>query len=112
MGCLAALVIVSLAISAMIASVNYFQYSHPTCLGYTEDGLGGGFPFLLICDDWGGGSPTASWGKIDVADIENGGIQLFGCLGNLLVHTFLFWLPFALGRGVLNRTRQPRDLPR
>jgi hypothetical protein len=111
MGCLVALVIVLLAISAMIASANYFQYSHATCVNSTGDRLGGGFPFLLICDDWGGGSPTNSWGKIDGADVFNGGVQPLGCLGNLLFYTFLFSLPFAVGRGIFNRRSRSRNLP-
>lgn len=98
MGYLALLVIVSLTISAMIASVNYFQYSHPACVNSAGDRLGGG-------------SPTSSWGKIDGTDVLNGGVQPLGCFGNLLVYMFLIWLPFALGRGIVSRMRRVRDVP-
>lgn len=99
-GCGGYLAIMLLAICVTIASVHFFQYSHSSC----ETGignLGGGFPFLLICDHPGGGSPTSSWGKINYADIENGGVQPLGVFGNLIVYTFLFWLLFVIGRGVL-----------
>jgi hypothetical protein len=45
----------------MAISANYQYPEHPSCGGM----LGAGFPVLFICDDWGGGSPTSSWEKID-----------------------------------------------
>jgi hypothetical protein len=56
--------------------------------------IGAGFPFLFICDDWGGGSPTSSWGKIDFADVLNGGLHTQGFLLDVLVYFTLF---FAAG---------------
>jgi hypothetical protein len=59
-GCLISLVILVLTIFAMVISTRYQYAEHPLCGGL----IGGGFPVLFICDDWGGGSPTSSWGKI------------------------------------------------
>lgn len=73
-GCFISLVIILTAIFAMAVSVNYQYPENPSCRGM----LGAGFPVLFICDDWGGGSPTGSWGKIDLVDVMNGGIRLGG----------------------------------
>lgn len=79
-----------LAIVAMIASVNYYQYpSHPFC---SNDRAGAGFPLPFMCD-WGlGGSPISSWGKIDLNDFPYG-INPVGFAVEFLFYTFLSWLP-------------------
>ena len=104
-GCMAALFIVLLAVAAMIISVKYHQYTHPACARSSAASLGGGFPFLLICDDWGGGSPTASWDKIGWVDVLYGGVKPLGFLANLLVYMSLFWLPYTLIRHLFSRRR-------
>jgi hypothetical protein len=65
--------------------------------------LGAGFPILFICDDWGGGSPTNSWGKITFVDILNGGIKPGGFLVDLLVYAILFVLISLLVLGIYQR---------
>ena len=87
-GCLTSLVIAILAICAMIISVIRQYPSHPSCNGM----LGAGFPALFICDDWGGGSPTSSWGKITLVDVPNGGIRPGGFLVDFLFYNVLIWV--------------------
>ena len=87
-GCLTSLVIASLAICAMIISVSRQYPSHPSCGGM----LGAGFPAIFICDDWGGGSPTGSWGKITLVDVPNGGIRPGGFLVDFLFYNALIWV--------------------
>jgi len=82
-GCLTSLIITFLAICAMIISINRQYPAHPACGGM----LGAGFPAIFICDDWGGGSPSSSWGKITFVDVPNGGIRSGGFLCAFL--TFL-----------------------
>ena len=53
-----------LALTAVRISANYQYSEHPYCGGM----VGAGFPVLFICDDWGGGSPTSSWNKIDYVE--------------------------------------------
>lgn len=86
--CLTSLVIASLAICAMIISVSRQYPAHPSCGGM----LGAGFPALFICDDWGGGSPTGSWGKIDFVDVLNGGVRPGGFLADFLFYNVLIWV--------------------
>ncbi|MFZ0548511.1 MAG: hypothetical protein WAM60_23890 [Candidatus Promineifilaceae bacterium] len=83
-----------LAVVAIFASLKYQRPLQPSC----SDGkkLGAGFPALVICDDWGGGSPTNSWGRIDFVDVQNGGLRPFGLLADFLLYTFLFWLLLLL----------------
>ena len=83
-----------LAVVAIAASLDYQYDSNPSC--FDGDRLGAGFPVLFICDDWGGGSPTNSWGKIDFVDVLNGGFRPAGFVVDFLFYTFLFWLPFLL----------------
>lgn len=54
--------------------------------------LGAGFPVLFICDDWGGGSPSSSWGKITFVDVPNGGIRPTGFLVDFLFYNLLIWI--------------------
>jgi hypothetical protein len=99
-----------LAIVAMIASVNHYQYpSHPSCADGAR--LGAGFPVLFICDDWGGGSPTNSWGKIDFVDVLNGGIKPLGFTIDFLFYTLMFWLPFLLCIAIYRLIDRRMDRP-
>jgi hypothetical protein len=77
-----------LAIFAMIISLSRQYPSHPSCGGM----LGAGFPTIFICDDWGGGSPSSSWGKITLIDVPNGGIRPTGFLVDFLFYTGLIWI--------------------
>ena len=101
-GCLTSLIITTLAICAMIISISRQYPSHPSCGGM----LGAGFPALFICDDWGGGSPTGSWGKIDFVDVLNGGIRPGGFLVDFLFYNTLIWVVavFVLQKGINRRT--------
>lgn len=93
------LVSMLLAICAMVISVNYQYPEHPSCRGM----LGAGFPVLYICDDWGGGSPTSSWGKITPVDVLNEGINLEGFLVDFLFYTTLFYTAILLMRAIHQR---------
>ena len=86
--CFTSLIITLLAIFAMIISISRQYPSHPSCGGM----LGAGFPALFICDDWGGGSPTGSWGKITLVDVPNGGIRPGGFLVDFLFYTAMIWI--------------------
>jgi hypothetical protein len=87
-GCFVNVVMISMAIFAMAISTNYQYPEHPSCAGM----LGAGFPALFICDDWGGGSPTNSWGKITFIDIPNGGLRPTGVLIDFLFYFVLIWV--------------------
>ena len=96
-GCIISLVVVLLTIFALSLSA-YYQYpAHASCGGM----LGAGFPVLFICDDWGGGSPTNSWGKIDFIDVINGGIRPVGFLIDFLFYTMLIWIVWFIASGVI-----------
>src|SRR6185503_15820848 len=84
-GCFIGTVSMVLAILPMTIAVNYLHPAHPSCGGM----LGAGFPVLFICDDWGGGSPTNSWEKIDSVDVVNGGMRPTGFLADFLFYTVL-----------------------
>jgi hypothetical protein len=91
-GCLTSLIITLLAIFAMIISISRQYPAHPSCGGM----LGAGFPAIFICDDWGGGSPSSSWGKITFIDVPNGGIRPTGFLVDFLLYTGLIWMVVAV----------------
>jgi hypothetical protein len=88
-----------LAVIALVISVNYQYPENPSCRGM----LGAGFPVLFICDDWGGGSPTNSWGKITIVDIFNGGIKPGGFLEDFLFYAILFYIITRLVLGIYQR---------
>ena len=103
-GCFISLLSIALAIGAMTISAKYQYPQHASCRGM----LGAGFPVLFICDDWGGGSPTGSWNKIDFVDVFNGGIRPGGFFVDFLFYVLLIlilWLLFAsfLPKGVNHR---------
>jgi hypothetical protein len=100
------LVSMVLAICAMVISVNYQFPEHPACQGR----LGAGFPVLYICDNWGGGSPANSWGKITPIDVINGGINLGGFLVDFLFYTVLFYIAIILMRAIYQRLTATRML--
>lgn len=104
-GCLINLVITFLAICAMVLSTTYHYPEHPSCGGM----LGAGFPALFICDDWGGGSPTNSWGKITFVDIPNGGIRPTGFLIDFLFYTVLIWIVWFIGSRIFQKGIKRRD---
>ncbi len=105
-GCFISLVSILLAICAMAFSVNYRHPEHPSCGGM----LGAGFPVLFICDDWGGGSPTGSWEKIDFVDVLNGGIRPAGFLVDFLFYSVLIWIVGFMASGIFHKGINPRDL--
>ena len=103
-GCFINLLSIVLAIGAMAISANYHYPQHAACHGM----LGAGFPVLFICDDWGGGSPTGSWNKIDFVDVVNGGIRPGGFFVDFLFYILLIliiWLVISsfLHKGVNHR---------
>ena len=105
-GCLISILSIILAISAMAVSTNYHYSQHTACRGM----LGAGFPFLFICDNWGGGSPTGSWGKIDLVDIVNGGIQPEGFLVDFLFYILLILILWFIASPFLPRGLHHSDL--
>lgn len=105
-GCLISVLSVALAISAMTVSTNYHYSQHVDCRGM----LGAGFPFLFICDDWGGGSPTGSWGKIDLVDVVNGGIQPEGFFFDFLFYILLISIIWVVASRFLQQGLHRSDL--
>ena len=105
-GCFFSLVSVLLTIFVMAISANYQYPEHPSCGGM----LGAGFPVLFICDDWGGGSPTSSWEKIDYVDVLNGGIRPEGFLIDFLFYTVLIWIAWFIASGVFHKGINRLDL--
>jgi hypothetical protein len=98
-GCLISLVMILLATGALAVSANYHYPESPSCVGM----LGAGFPVLFICDDWGGGSPTGSWGKIDFVDVLNGGVKPAGFLADFLFYWVLVWIVTFIASKVFNK---------
>jgi len=98
-GCLISLVMILLATCAVAVSANYQYPENPSCAGM----LGAGFPVLFICDDWGGGSPTGSWGKIDYVDVLNGGVKPGGFLADFLFYWVLVWVLWFIASTVIFR---------
>ena len=94
-GCFTAVVIVLLAICALGLSTGHVYPEHRLCGGM----LGAGYPALFICDDWGGGSPSSSWGKITLIDIPNGGIRPTGFLVDFLFYLLLIWFIWFVTAG-------------
>ncbi|HEY6072409.1 MAG TPA: hypothetical protein VIV15_03220 [Anaerolineales bacterium] len=80
--------IAGLIAAALLVSLGYEHPEDPVC----ERMLGAGFPVIFICDNWGGGSPTSSWGKIDYVDVLNGGIKPVG----LALDIAFFSLPIGI----------------
>ena len=105
-GCLISLLSIVLTISAMAVSTNYYHSQHPACRGM----LGAGFPVLFICDDWGGGSPTGSWGKIDFVDVLNGGVRLGGFFIDFLFYILLILIVWFAASGLMRTGINQRDL--
>jgi len=105
-GCLISLVCIMLAIYAVSISAKYLYSKSPTC----GEMVGGGFPVLFICDDWGGGSPTGSWGKIDFVDVLNGGIVPGGFLVDFLFYFFLIWIIWFTVSSIIHKGVNQGDL--
>ena len=105
-GCLISLLSILLAIGAMAMSANYHYPQAASCRGM----LGAGFPALFICDDWGGGSPTGSWGKIDFVDVLNGGIRPAGFVVDFLFYMLLILIIWFVVSSFLHSGVNYRDL--
>ena len=97
-GCFMSILVLLIVIFAMVLSTTYQYPAHPACGGM----LGAGFPVLFICDDWGGGSPTSSWGKITYIDVPNGGIRPTGFFIDLVFYTVLVWIVLLIFQKRLN----------
>jgi hypothetical protein len=87
-GCFFSLAGILVALSALSLSTRHLHPESKDCGGM----LGAGYPVLFICDDWGGGSPTGSWGKIDLVDVLNGGIRPAGFLMDFLFYFGVLWV--------------------
>lgn len=105
-GCIISLMIVFAGIAAMAISINYQYPEHPSCGGM----LGAGFPMLFICDDWGGSSPTNSWGRITFVDLPNGGIRPIGFLIDFLFYIVLIWIALLVGTRLVPKGINSTDL--
>jgi hypothetical protein len=100
-GLLISVACILLALVAVSLSTNYQYPNHPYC----GNMVAAGFPVLFICDDWGGGSPTSSWNKIDFVDVINGGIVPGGFLIDFLFYFIvigLVWFTMSsrMGKGL------------
>jgi hypothetical protein len=98
-GCFIGVLSIVLAVGAMAISANYHYPQHAACHGM----LGAGFPVLFICDDWGGGSPTGSWNKIDFVDVVNGGIRPEGFFVDFLFYILLILIVWLVVSGFLRK---------
>jgi hypothetical protein len=96
---------IALALVAVVLSVNYQYPESPACAGM----LGAGFPLLYICDDWGGGSPTGSWGKITTIDVVNGGVIWGQFLLDLLFYTAMCFIAIMILRAAYRRMVAARN---
>ena len=105
-GCFISLVCIFLAIGAVIISAKYVYPENPYC----RDMVGAGFPVMFICDDWGGGSPTSSWGKIDFVDFFNGGMIPGGFLIDLIFYLILIGFIWFAASGIIQKGLNRRDL--
>jgi hypothetical protein len=105
-GCFTSLIIILLAIFAMAISTNYQYPESRLCGGM----LGAGYPVLFICDHWGGGSPTNSWGKITFIDVPNGGIRPTGFLIDFLFYSVLVWFIWFSGTRLLGKRVKRSDV--
>ncbi len=97
--CLLAFLSLPLSIVAILLSMNYQVPDSPACGGM----LGAGSPVLFICDNWGGGSPTDSWGKITWVDVINGGVLFPRFLIDLFLYALLFFLVLLVVRAAFRR---------
>jgi hypothetical protein len=91
-GCGISLALILSSLFAMTISVYHRYPEQPSCGGM----LGAGFPVLFICDDWGGGSPSNSWGRITPIDIINGGIRPTGFFIDFLFYFMLVWIAWLV----------------
>lgn len=105
-GCVITLLSILLAIWAVTLSAKRVYPENPYC----GNMLGAGFPVMFICDDWGGGSPTGSWGKIDFVDVLNGGIVPGGFLVDFLFYFILVEIIWFTVSGIIHRSLNRSDL--
>ncbi|HET9906107.1 MAG TPA: hypothetical protein VFQ23_05690 [Anaerolineales bacterium] len=105
-GCAISLLIIVLAIIALAFSTSYRYPQHISCQGM----LGGGVPLLFICDDWGGSSPTSSWGKIDLVDVANGGIQPIGFFIDFVFYVVVSLIVWSAISSFLQKATNHGDL--
>lgn len=100
LGCFVSFVCILLAIWAVAISTRYMYPENPDC----GNMLGAGFPVMFICDNWGGGSPTSSWGKIDFVDVLNGGIIPTGFLVDFLFYFILIGIIWFIVSRIIHRS--------
>lgn len=100
------LVCILLALLAVSISANYLYPENAYC----RNMVGAGFPVMFICDDWGGGSPTSSWGKIDFVDVLNGGMIPSGFLIDLVYYFVLFGFFWLTASSILHKGLNQGDL--
>ena len=105
-GCIISMLIIVLAVIALAFSTSYQFPQHLSCQGM----LGAGFPLLFICDDWGGSSPTSSWGKIDLVDVANGGIQPIGFFIDFIFYILVSLIVWVTISGFLRKATNHGDL--
>ena len=99
-------VFIVLALLAVSISATYLYPNNAYC----GDMVGAGFPMMFICDDWGGGSPTNSWGKIDFVDVLNGGLIPGGFLIDFVFYLLLIGFFSLLALSILRKSWNPSDL--
>jgi hypothetical protein len=99
-------VFIFLALLAVSISANYLYPNNAYC----GDMVGAGFPAMFICDDWGGGSPTSSWGKIDFVDLLNGGLIPGGFLIDFVFYFLLIGFFSLTASSILRKGLNRSDL--
>ena len=106
-GCFISLACIFLAMGAVIMSAKYVYPQNPYC----GDMVGAGFPLMFICDNWGGGSPTSSWGKIDFfVDFFNGGLIPGGFLIDLIFYIILIGFIWFAASSIIQKGLNRRNL--
>jgi hypothetical protein len=100
------LVFLLLALLAVSISAKFLYPENAYC----GDMVGAGFPAMFICDDWGGGSPTSSWGKIDFVDVLNGGLIPSGFLIDLVFYFLLSGFFWVIASSILRKGLNRGDL--
>jgi hypothetical protein len=105
-GFLISWVCILLALWAVSISARYLYPENTYC----GDMVGAGFPVMFICDDWGGGSPTSSWGKIDFVDFLNGRIIPSGFLIDLVFYFILFGFIWFTASSIIHKGLNRSDL--
>src|SRR5512141_481757 len=94
-GCMLGILSIALGICLTAGSALYQRQYYPVC----EGGPSAGFPIVFICDTSGSsGTPTSSWGRIDLADWVN--VNPLAFLLDLMLYSRLLTLAWLVVTGL------------